>query len=203
MLFQARRFVEYFPPFVLIFATFAISSLFTPSFVSAQDEPDPVSSTLSPRKRLAPLILLSVAVVVSITISVPRAREAVSSSKPYTLYAGASAWLEANTPAGSRVFQTDWDDFPRLFFYNTHNTYLIGLDPTYMQIYDPELFALWIEITQGRVTNPAQIIALRFGSQYIHTDLKHDNFLRVAAQDPLLKEVYRDTDAVIFEVLSP
>jgi hypothetical protein len=196
MLFEARRFVEYFPPFVLIFTTFAFAPLFTP-------EPDPVPSAFLPRKRLVPLIVLSVAVAASITVSVPRAREAVASSKPYTLYAGASAWLEANTPAGSRVFQTDWDDFPRLFFYNTHNTYLIGLDPTYMQIYNPELFALWIEITQGRVTNPAQIIALRFGSQYIHTDLKHESFLRVAAQDPLLKEVYRDADAVIFEVSLP
>jgi len=196
MLMRARRFVEYFPPFALIFATFAISPLLDPITDSAL-------SASSPRIRFALPALLSVAVVISIAVTIPRAREAVSSSKPYTMYAGASAWLEANTPAGSRVFQTDWDDFPRLFFYNTHNTYLVGLDPTYMQLYDPQLFALWIEITQGRVSNPAQIIALRFGARYIHSDLKHGSFLQVAAKDPLLREVYRDNDAVIFEVLAP
>ena len=195
MLFQARRFVEYFPPFVLIFATFAWAPLFKP-------EVDSVPSTSSPRKFFAP-VMLSVAVAVSIAVSVPRAREALDSSKPYTLYANASAWLEKNTPAGSRVFQTDWDDFPRLFFYNTHNTYLIGLDPTYMQLYDQDLYNLWVKITQGKVENPAQTIADTFGSRYIHTDLNHQDFLRVAENDSRLKEVYRDDEAVIFEVVTP
>lgn len=195
MLFQARRFVEYFPPFALIFATFAWTPLFKP-------EVDSVPSASSPLHRLAPL-MLSLAVVASITVSVPRAREALDSSKSYTLYADSSAWLEKNTPAGSRVFQTDWDDFPRLFFYNTHNTYLIGLDPTYMQLYDQDLYDLWVKITQGNLENPSRTIADTFGSHYIHTDLKHPGFLKVAAQDPGLKEVYRDDEAVILEVISP
>ena len=195
MLFQARRFVEYFPPFALIFATFAWTPLFKPGS-------DSVPSTSSPLNQLAPL-MLSLAVAVSITVSIPRAREALDSSKSYTLYADSSAWLEKNTPAGARVFQTDWDDFPRLFFYNTHNTYLIGLDPTYMQLYDQDLYDLWVKITQGNLENPARTIADTFGSHYIHTDLKHPGFLKVAAQDPGLKEVYRDDEAVILEVISP
>jgi hypothetical protein len=134
--------------------------------------------------------------------SISPARAAVDSSKPYGLYADASLWLEKNTPAGSRVFQTDWDDFPRLFYYNTHNTYLIGLDPTYLQIYDPRLYDLWVRITRGEVENPSQTIATIFGSRYIHTDLKHGGFLQVAAKDPGLKEVYRDDQAVIFEVIA-
>ncbi|MCK7519460.1 MAG: hypothetical protein MZV64_17870 [Ignavibacteriales bacterium] len=115
-----------------------------------------------PLKRILaslPMLLLSVAVVASIARPIPRAREAIDTSKPYDLYADASQWLEANTPPGSRVFQTDWDDFPRLFYYNTHNTYLIGLDPTYMQLYDPELYDLWVLITQGKADNPSQFIA--------------------------------------------
>ncbi|MGB8982906.1 MAG: hypothetical protein WCC12_13615, partial [Anaerolineales bacterium] len=122
-------------------------------------------------------------------------------SKSYGLYANVSAWLEKNTPTGARVFQTDWDDFPRLFFYNTHNTYLVGLDPTYLQLYDAELYDLWVDITQGDVENPSQVIATTFDSHYIHTDLNHRDFLQVAAQDPGLKEVYRDDQAVVFEVI--
>lgn len=198
MFLQARRFVEYFPPFALIFAVFAWAPLL------ADPEPASVSSTLSPLKRILaslPMILLSVAVVVSIARSIPRAREAIDGSKSYDLYADASQWLEANTPAGSRVFQTDWDDFPRLFYYNTHNTYLIGLDPTYMQTYDPEMYDLWVLITQGKVETPSQFIAGKFGSQYVHTDLNHGNFIKVAGKDPGLKEVYRDDQAVLYEVL--
>ena len=195
MLFQARRFVEYFPPFVLIFATFAWAPLFQPLSDSS-----PSASPLP--NRLAPL-LLSLAVLLSIARSVPQAREAIDGSKPYGLYANASAWLEKNTPAGSRVFQTDWDDFPRLFFYNTHNTYLIGLDPTYMQLYNEDLYNLWVKITKGQVEYPSQIIVDTFGARWIHTDLSHQDFLQVAAKDPGLKEVFRDDQAVIFEVVSP
>jgi hypothetical protein len=134
--------------------------------------------------------------------SISPARAAVDSSKPYGLYANASWWLENNTPPGSRVFQTDWDDFPRLFFYNTHNTYLIGLDPTYLQLYDAGLYDLWVDITRGEVEHPSQIIAMTFESEYVHTDLQHADFLRVAALDPGLREVYRDDQAVIFEVIA-
>jgi hypothetical protein len=147
-----------------------------------------------------PIILLSLTVVLSIARSIPPAREALQRSKTYDLYAGASAWLSENTSTGDRVFQTDWDDFPRLFFYNTHNTYLIGLDPTYMQLYDPELYALWVNITKGNVDNPSQLIASKFGSHYVHTDLNHKAFLTVAGKDSGLREVYRDSQAVIFEV---
>lgn len=197
MLFQSRRFVEYFPPFALIFAAFSFAPLL------ADFAPASTPSAESTRKRILaslPAVVLSAAVMFGMARSIPRAREAMDSSKPYDLYADASQWLEENTPPGSRVFQTDWDDFPRLFYYNTHNTYLIGLDPTYMQSYDPELYDLWVLITQGNVEKPSQIIAKKYGSQYVHTDLHHGSFIKVAGRDPGLTEVYRDDQAVIYAV---
>ena len=65
-----------------------------------------------------------------------------------------------------------------------------------------DLYELWVDITEGDVENPAQIIAATFDSRYIHTDLNHGDFLQVAAADTGLKEVCRDVQAVIFEVLS-
>jgi hypothetical protein len=129
------------------------------------------------------------------------ARASIQGSKPYGMYAGAAAWLEANTPAGSRVFQTDWDDFPRLFYYNTHNTYLVGLDPTYMQLYDPELYERWVDITRGRVDRPSEAILNEFGARYVMSDLLHGAFMQKAEQDPNLVEVYRSSDAVIYTVI--
>jgi hypothetical protein len=35
----------------------------------------------------------------------------------------------------------------------------------------------------------------------VHSDLKHGDFLRQAEKDPGLHEVYRDDQAVIFEVV--
>ena len=212
MLFEARRFVEYFPAFALIFAAFAWAPLLADSFDLISDKPQPVPVPETDLSRLRfstalkiylPGALLAALVVLSIYQSVPAAQDSIRGSKPYYLYAGASNWLEQNTPEGARVFQTDWDDFPRLFFYNTHNTYLIGLDPTYMQLYNSDLYDEWVKITQGNVPQPSQIIATTFGCLYVHTDLDHKSFLRVAASDPGLREVYRPEQAPIFEVVTP
>ncbi len=205
MLFEARRFVEYFPPFALIFATLAWSPLLSDLRPAPVPESDsaPLGLPAFSLRAYLPAALIALTVILGVRLSLPAAQESMRGSKPYYLYAGASAWLAENTAEGERVFQTDWDDFPRLFYYNTHNTYLIGLDPTYMQIFDPQMYDLWVEITQGKVENPSGIILSTFESRYIHTDLKHGNFLRVAANDPGLREVYRDDQAVIFEVVTP
>jgi len=204
MLLQARRFVEYFPPFALIFSAFA----WTPLLVSPTFPPVPLIElphyqSRSTVRKLLPAMLLAILISASIAKSVPAAQAAIGKSKPYGLYADASAWLEKNTTAGSRVFQTDWDDFPRLFFHNTHNTYLVGLDPTYMQLYDPALYDLWVDITQGDIDHPSQIILNTFGSHYVHTDLNHKGFLQAAGEDPGLKMVYCDDQSAIFEVIEP
>jgi hypothetical protein len=209
MLFQARRFVEYFPPFALIFAAFAWAPLLADLKPDDQTQgvPDPPQLiSASPLKVFLanlPVIMLALFVAGSAFKSIPATQKSIQGSKRYDLYANASKWLEQNTPAGSRVFQTDWDDFPRLFFYNTHNTYLVGLDPTYMQLYNPKLYDLWVRITRGDAEKPSRYIAASFGARYIHTDLDHRAFLDQAAKDPGLKEVYRDNQAVIFEVISP
>ena len=201
MLFQARRFVEYFPPFALIFAAFAWAPLMNSNLVLDRAASAPGRFTTLLQNHLL-VMLLSLVVALGIVRSMPPTRETIDRSKPYGLYANASAWLEKNTPDRSRVFQTDWDDFPRLFYYNMHNTYLVGLDPTYLQLYDADLYDLWVDITQGDVENPSQVIATRFDSRFVHTDLHHGDFLKVAANDPGLKEVYRDDQAVLFEVLT-
>jgi len=200
MLFKARRFVEYFPPFALIFSAFAWAPLFN---MERDESTPPASKSLAGLQMNLPVILLTVAVSMGIVKTIPAAQEHIIDSKPYELYEGAAIWLEQNTPAGERVFQTDWDDFQRLFFYNTHNTYLAGLDPTYLQLYDSDLYDVWVQITRGEVERPSQVILDRFAARYVHTDLKHGNFLREAATDPGMIEVYRDGQAVIFEIVEP
>lgn len=204
MLFQARRFVEYFPPFALIFAAFAWAPLFVDPRPDSANQPSPSRSRLwATLQTNLSVILLTLVVSAGIIKSIPATQEEIQNSKHYDLYAGASAWLVQNTPAGERVFQTDWDDFPRLFFYNSHNNYLIGLDPTYMQLYDSDLYDTWVQITRGKIEQSSQIIAGRFSARYVHSDLNHKDFLRAAARDRGLKEVYRDDQAVIFEVILP
>ena len=199
MFFQARRFVEYFPPFTLIFAALA----FTPLLDREADSPLPADGNLSRFQPHIPAALLSLAILAGMIRTLPIAREDVIDSAPYWSFRGASAWLEFNTPPGSRVFQTDWDDFPRLFFYNTHNTYIVGLDPTYMQIQDPELYDTWVNITNGDMLPISYVVSTTFEANYIISDVFHDDFLAAAEDDPYLVEVYRDERSVVYEIKLP
>ena len=202
MLFQSRRFIEYFPAFVLMFTAFAWAPIIAETREKAHDRALKMTRIWQ-RKLVQNLVLLAL-VVVFLPIAWKTLLDSQSSlqrAKPNELFQGASAWLVENSPAGARIFQTDWDDFPRLFFYNTHNTYLVGLDPTYMQFYDADLYAVWVDITRGRVENPSQIIEENFNAEFILSDLTHREFLGEAAVDPRLQEVYRDDESVIFQVV--
>jgi len=190
MLLQSRRYIEYFAPFALVLAAFAWSPVLAGQAASSHLR----------FQKWVPALVLGLVLSSGGWITFRDSQESLRNAKPYQTYAGASTWLAANTPTGTRVFQTDWDDFPRLFFYNSKNIYLIGLDATYMQLYDDELYNLWVKITQGDVEQPGKIIAAQFGAYYILTDLSHTDFLDQAAKDPRLVEVYRDGDAVVFSV---
>jgi hypothetical protein len=209
MLFQSRRFIEYFPPFALIFAAFAWSPLLEYKNREETKEsssggitriPHLISYIQYPLKIWLPIAILSLTLMLGGWFSFGGAKTSLEKTKSYRKYAQASSWLASNTPQGTRIFQTDWDDFPRLFFYNTWNTYLIGLDPTYMQMKDGELFDLWVDISRGKTELPSGMISEFFASEYVLSDLAHDNFIDQAGEDPAFVEVYRDEEAIIFQI---
>jgi hypothetical protein len=213
ILFKSRRFVEYFPAFALVFAAIAWKPLLDRWLRNAAQRVDldlPLDQAMDRFRNIGPsrawryrLVagVMVVALIPALWLNLDASRQSLERSKPYQRYAEASAWLEANTPPGTRVFQTDWDDFTRLFFYNTHNTYILGLDPTYMQLYDSELYDWWVDISKGRVEHPSDAINQRFNASHVITDLKHKAFLREAEDDPNLIEMFRDEYAVVFQVV--
>jgi hypothetical protein len=188
--FKSRRFIEYFPAFALIFTAFAVAQV--------GNLRPPVNDW---RYKFGYPIGLLAIVIAPLIITLMQARSAMADqSKPAETYAAASYWIAEHAAPGALIFQTDWDDFPRLFFYNPANVYTIGLDSTYMQLYDAALYDDWVQITQGRVEQPGEQIRSRFGGDYVITDLRHTAFLRETQNDPALKEVFRDKYAVVFEV---
>jgi len=132
--------------------------------------------------------------------TVQAAQDDLAGSKPANRYAVASLWMVQNIPAEERIFQTDWDDFTRLFFYDTTHTYTAGLDPTYLELQDPDLYETWVDITKGRVDNPSTVIQNQFGASYVFSDLNHNDFIAEAQDDPNMIEVFRTEDAIIFQI---
>lgn len=209
LLFQSRRFIEYFPPFALIFAALAWAPLLVRSSKAIANEgavdtrgtwKQKIIEFMRQAKTWLPVAFLALLVLAGMAYTMPGAQRLMQSISPSGRYAKVAAWLEHNTSPGERIFQTDWDDFPRLFFHNTHNTYLIGLDPTYLQLYDSTLYDEWIKITHGDVEQPSFSIATHFGARYVMSDLNHQNFIDQAEADPAMELVYRDDEAVVFRI---
>ena len=203
MVFKSRRFVEYFPVMALLFLAFSSAPLLRRVEVGKKNEFN------TDQHGFRGLYGYGVAAVVALMlgglvyITVRDARALVADSRPGDLYAGAMLFLRAEgekIDGEVTVFQTDWDDFTRQFFYYDRARYINGLDPTFMQLYDAALYDEWVDITRGKVELPGAAIRDRFGAQFVFSDLGHEGFLDAAADDPLLREIYRDEYAVVFAV---
>jgi hypothetical protein len=189
MLFQSRRFIEYFPPFVLLFAALSIDTWL------AENKHTKIFGEAGPV--LGVVLILGMLLFAGLTLG--NTSKDLKTSLPNSLFQNAAAWLTSHTPEGTLVFHSDWDEFPRLFFYNTHNRYITGLDPTYLVLADEELADLWEALVAGNIADPGEVIRGRYGANYILSDSEHILFIERCFDDPNLILVYQDQEALIFQ----
>jgi hypothetical protein len=102
--------------------------------------------------------------------------------------------------AGQVIFNTDWDDFPRLFYYDPGHAYVSGLDPTYLYDKDPQLSKLYVRITTGEEEDPGPLIRDRFGARFVFTDNSHGDFFDNARASGWFDVIYEDHDCTIFQI---
>jgi hypothetical protein len=192
--FQSRRFIEYWPPFAVLAAAFTIS-------------PKVAAGGVWPIRRLLDRIIAAIAlavateaIVISLAFNVIEARKDVAAEPSPYAYRGACEWLNANTPEGSMVFNTDWDEFPELFYYDTHNKYIAGLDPTYLYDQDHDLWKTYADVTLGNVDDPGPVIRDQFGADYVFTSSEQSDFKQAADDSGGFETVYSDQYATILRV---
>lgn len=191
---KSRRFIEYFPPFAVLFAAFTIRAQLSGHWFEKRREQVIAAGTAA---------LLAVALLATMMLTIARARVNVRNEASPFAYRGAGEWLAANTAPGALVFNTDWDDFPMLFYYSPQNAYAAGLDPTYLYDRDRELWTLYANITLGREGDAAYYIRHRFGAEYVFTDNQHTDFLTLAKRSGNFETVYKDQDTTILRLLAP
>ncbi|MBI3949976.1 MAG: hypothetical protein HY314_05925 [Acidobacteria bacterium] len=192
LLLKSRRFVEYFPPVAVVFLAFTVRG-----WLKNHD----LSRLVRTEVRVVGLIAASLLLLAAFQSTVKAVREDIANRPPYHAYKGGAEWLAQRTPEGSTVFHTDWDDFPLLFHFNTHNTYLVGLDPDFMRLEDERLFRKWEAITRGKDPHPEEAILKEFGCEYVFTDNKHREFMAIADQSPRMQKVFSNRYTTIYRVL--
>lgn len=214
-----KRFMEYFPPFAILFAAFTLEQFWRGRAVFTH-LPDDVMQALQPfldrqqptatakdvksqeNWRLIKAGFVAAALIITLLANVVRTSRDISESDPRDYYAKGAAWMRANVPAGQMVFNTDWDDFPRLFFYDPTHVYVSGLDPTYLHERNLELSNLYVRITTGDEEDPAPLIRDRFGARWVFSDntSDHDAFYDNALRSGWFDKVYEDGECSILYI---
>jgi hypothetical protein len=228
--FRSKRFAEYFPPFAILFAAFAWNAFTSPKQAAFpedfQREIDPYLDAPKPTERQAWLdasrratvwvigIALCVFWVYNLTglhqlgFNEAGMIDNITSNEPADKYRRAMEFATGldetgadNIPAGERIFNCTWDDFPKLFFFNTKHAYVYGLDPNYLYTENPELYKLLKDLTEGKIDDPAPLIRDRFGSNYIFADAKENTDMIAKALDSgWVETIYEDDEARLLKI---
>ncbi len=228
--FRSKRFSEYFPPFAILFVAFSWQAFTTPAMVELPEEfkrdINPYLDRPKPSKQQAAWLIAKEAGIWSLGIILfvffvynltglhhfgfneNGLIDTIRGNEANERYGKAMAWatgLDAqgneNIPAGERIFNCNWDDFPKLFFYDTKHSYVYGLDPNYLYSKDPDLYKLQVDITNAKVDDPAPVIREKFGANYVFADAKENDEMVAKLLDSGWAEMaYEDDEARILKI---
>jgi hypothetical protein len=228
--FRSKRFAEYFPPFAVLFFAFSLQAFRRPDraelpedfkreiepFLDIDIKTDKQAVWTSLREAFVWTIgvVLVIYFLVNITgfhrfgIDQEGLAETINGNEPHDRYQRSMAWAvgtdangKENIPAGERIFNANWDDFPKLFFFNTKHRYVYGLDPNYLYSENPELYKLLQDITGGKVDNAAPVIREKFGANYVFTDAKeNDDMVAKLLESGWVDMIYEDEESRILRI---
>ena len=228
---KARRFIEYWPVFCLLSAAFLAAPLMAHVadwFDHLVDHNDRGRALWLRRAGAACLA----AVALTIVYGSPLWRGVRNAARcPFDLPAvsRAMSFLEEHSDPGDVVFTDDWDIFPVYFFHNSHNHYIVGLDPKFTHARRPVLWKRYVKVSRGQVPTDITVsvpdgsggesmktvhvtledIREEFGARFVITDVDHKKLAgKLAAAPDFAELIYpskvyadsRDAPYLIFRI---
>ena len=213
-----KRIAEYWPPFAVLFAAFSLQPWLQGTRSYLTRLPPDVVEELKPffdredtwwtrltsdwREIVRTIGAAVVALVLAMFLFFNLRAEVreIGHGEEHDYYKAGADWMRAHVPPGQIVFNTDWDDFPRLFYFDETHYYVSGLDPNYLFDKNPDLSRLYDRITLGQESDPGPLIRDRFGSRYVFTDNSHDDFFQHARASGWFDIVYEDAQCTILYI---
>lgn len=227
--FRSKRFAEYFPPFAILFAAFSWQAFTVKDAVKLpeyfnRDMEDFLDAQVTPAEQRAEMLKTAGVAVIGVVLFVAFMANMVGlqsigidyggmigtikSNDKNDRYERAMTWATGtdeqgneNIPTGERIFNANWDDFPKMFFYDQKHSYAYGLDPNYLYSENPDLYRLLLDITQGKIDEAAPQIREKFGARYVFTDAKeNDEMVAKLLSSGWADLVYEDDEARFLKI---
>jgi len=183
---KARRYMDIWPPAVLLLLAWAWADFWEGKVTLAP--------RTTPRWRWAATVCLACLIAFAPGVYHEQ-RQKITRTRAFEHFKGAAEYLREHVEPKTVIFNTDWDDFPPLFFFDSDHYYVVGLDQLYMEEYHPTLFVRWKSICDGEIPKPSFAIANQFGAEYVVVNVKgrqRREFMKQAALDTAMHPVYRD-----------
>ncbi len=223
-MFKSKRLAEYFPPFAILFAAFSWKAFITPIAPSLPDdfrrdieplldaEPVPERQDFAYYAKTAAPWVIGAALTILFIFNVAGTKllfgakhedllTSIQKNQKDDRYGEAMEWAVKNIPPGERIFNCNWDDFPKLFFYDTRHNYVWGLDPNYLYTKDPQLYSEIKRITSGEEEDPAPLIKDRFGANWVFTDAREcEDMVAKLLESGWAETVHEDGEAFILKL---
>src|SRR3989344_301308 len=125
----ARRSIDFFVPFAVIFFAVTFSSI------------DKEVRQIILGKAYRAIIFIVIAVIIFGSVkNYSRFRSFIPHAFSPERFQDVGLWMKSNLPAKKTVFVSQWDYFPELFFWNHNNYYINGMDPIFEFTFSPSLY---------------------------------------------------------------
>ncbi len=210
---RSVRFIEYWPPFAVLFAAFTLNEIWSGRQETEGEHAAATGTTVS---RTAPSWCIGLAGVLLLAGAIYNFHTArinmQASTKNADHYQAAAQWMMANIPAGTMIYDVNWSDFGKLFFYDTMHRYVSGLDPIYLLDVHPELGQLTERLSNHSEADPAGAIASLFskvvpeGVSYIfvgdYPAAPPPEWFNYMMRTGRFAVVYHDSESVILQALN-
>jgi hypothetical protein len=221
--FRSIRFAEYFPPFAILFAAFSWQAFKT---ANAPELPEDFKREIEPYldkdkkteredvfryfKQVA--VWLIGFVLVALIIFNMRGIDiagytqegvmtSIKNNEDNNRYKRIMEWAGENIPEGERIFNANWDDFPKIFFFDTKHAYVYGLDPNYLYTENPELYKMLVDITSGKTEEAAPLIREKFGANYVFVDAReNEDMVAKLLESGWAEIIQEDNEARILKI---
>ena len=212
MLGMSLRSMDQWALFAAIFVAASTSFFFAPGMKLT---PPPFSQ----RTRYAVAPLLAVMLVFMAWYSFHAYSILIQTAVYPDRFRGAGEWLREHSRPGEVVFHADWDVFPELFFRNSKNYYIGGMDPIFQYAYSQDLywkaqhisanqaaFSTWGTKDAEGVKQEETYTVLRrdFKASYVFLQKRRTaTFFGYLSGDVRFIKRYEDAETAVFEISRP
>ncbi len=200
-----RRFIEYFVPFAVLASAISLTPYFAQ--VSWQKFANAWNGLWELRLYVS---VMGIVIVMAFGYSYKQVYGSLNYAKTADQYEQAGKWMADHSEKGDIVFNTQWDEFPGLFYWDDRNYYLVGMDPTFMYIHNPDLYWKWRAIADdqpddgnwGTPERMSEIFKRDFDAKFVFVDSSRNPniYNRLKAEPERYVLGFDDNDMAVFTV---